>query len=90
MALESESQKKSYCVFGDVYGVMMFCFLFSNCFDFLVGCVCLPRNRRNIMIFHFFCLCFLLGCVWFLRKLMKGKEREVIYFSLIFLMGSVR
>ena len=27
------------------------------------------------MIFHFFCLCFLLGCVWFLRKLMKGKER---------------
>ena len=23
MALESELQKKSYCVFGDVYGVMM-------------------------------------------------------------------
>ena len=23
MVLESESEKKSYCIFGDVYGVMM-------------------------------------------------------------------
>ena len=59
--LESESQKKSYCVFGDVYGVMMFCFSVFKLFQFLVGCVCLPRNRRKIMIFHFFLPLFFIG-----------------------------
>ena len=42
--LESESQKKSYCVFGDVYGVMMFCFSVFKLFRFF-GRLCLFAEK---------------------------------------------